>query len=128
MPETTKTLRELREATTDPETGKAFTGEAIARALGVSVNTYFRWEWNETMPSAMNLIKLERVLPGATHTLVSVKALPKVSSLVPTPEAPTDELTAPTDVDPAAAGAHPAADPRGTDAGVAAPQLQAPTH
>lgn len=43
-------------------------------------------------------------------------------------EAPTDELTAPTDVDPAAAGVHPAADPRGTDAGVAAPQLQAPTH
>lgn len=73
MPKAAATLRELRERTTNPETGKPFTGEAVARAVGVTTNTYFRWEWGESVPTGTNLIRLETVLPGATHTLVSVK-------------------------------------------------------
>lgn len=73
MPETQTPLRELRERTTNPETGKPFTGEEIARKLNVSTNTYFRWEWGQTIPSGHNLVALEAVMPGSTHTLVNVK-------------------------------------------------------
>lgn len=73
MPETHTTLRELREGTVNPDSGKPFTGEEIARRLNVSTNTYFRWEWGQTMPSGHNLIALESVLPGSTHTLVRVR-------------------------------------------------------
>ena len=74
MSKAAPTLRERRERTTNPETGKAFTGEAVARAVGVSVNTYFRWEWGVSVPTGRNLALLEAILPGATHTLVGVKS------------------------------------------------------
>ncbi|MBZ9712228.1 helix-turn-helix domain-containing protein [Deinococcus multiflagellatus] len=74
MPETPSTLRELRERTVNPETGKAFTGEEIARKLSVSTNTYFRWEWGQSVPNGINLMRLEKILPGSTHTLVDVEA------------------------------------------------------
>lgn len=68
------TLRELREKTTNPDTGRPYSGEEVARAVGVAVNTYFRWEWKQSVPSGGNLVRLEKVLPGATHTLVKVEA------------------------------------------------------
>lgn len=66
-------LSELRERTLNPDTGRSYTGAELAEKIGVSVNTYFRWEWGQTIPTGRNLVKLESFLPGATHTLVSVK-------------------------------------------------------
>ena len=72
MPEAPITLKEVRERTIDPNTGKSFTGEAVARLLNVSTNTYFRWEWGQTIPTGTNLVALEQVLPGSTLTFVKV--------------------------------------------------------
>ena len=66
------TLAELRGRTINPKTTKPYTGEEVARACGVSTNTYFRWEWGNSTPGGRNLTKLEMVLPGSTHTLVGV--------------------------------------------------------
>jgi len=66
------TLAELRAKTINPATAKPYTGEEVARACEVSTNTYFRWEWGTSTPGGRNLIRLEQVLPGSTHTLVSV--------------------------------------------------------
>lgn len=66
------TLAELRAKTINPATAKPYTGEEVARACKVSLNTYFRWEWGTSTPGGRNLTKLEQVLPGSTHTLVGV--------------------------------------------------------
>lgn len=66
-------LSELRDRTINPDTGRTYTGSEVAAKIGVSVNTYFRWEWGQTIPSGRNLIELEKVLPGATHTFVNVE-------------------------------------------------------
>jgi len=58
-------LTELRARTTNPATGRAYTGEQMARACNVTVNTYFRWEWGTSVPGGLNLLKLDEVLPGA---------------------------------------------------------------
>ena len=66
------TLAELRAQTTNPITGRPYTGEEVARACQVSTNTYFRWEWGNSVPGGRNMAKLETVLPGSTHALVCV--------------------------------------------------------
>lgn len=66
-------LSELRDQTLNPDTGKSYTGAELAEKIGVSVNTYFRWEWGQSVPSGRNLVKLESLLPGSTHTLVNVE-------------------------------------------------------
>ena len=73
MPKAPATLRELRERTTNPETGKPFAGEAVARAVGVTTSTYFRWEWGDSVPTGTNLTRLEKILSGDTITLVNVE-------------------------------------------------------
>lgn len=73
MIERTDSLREVRQRTINPKTGKPFSGSDVARTVGVSTNTYFNWEGGKCIPTGTNLIRLENVLPGATSTFVDVK-------------------------------------------------------
>lgn len=66
-------LAELRGKTINPDTGETYTGREVAEKIGVSVNTYFRWEWGHNVPSGRNLIALEKILPHSTHTFVKVQ-------------------------------------------------------